>query len=88
MKIKVKYATSELAKHFKASSREDELEVKKGSTYGDVLNYLLRKCAIDQKERILTSFLFLVDGRPITLLLKKKVDPTKPIIVVYADFGG
>ncbi|MCW1301503.1 MAG: hypothetical protein QW507_02190 [Candidatus Nanoarchaeia archaeon] len=88
MKIRVKYATMELAKHFKASDMEEVLELKKGSTYEDLLDLLLRKCAADSKERVLSSFLFLIDGKPITLLMKRKVDPAKPVVIVYADFGG
>lgn len=88
MRVRIKYSTSEIAKHFNSKEREEEIEVKDNAKYGDLLKFLVEKSDIKDEEKVLDNFFFLVDGKSITFLKDNVVDPEKEVIVAYADFGG
>lgn len=88
MKVKIKYVTLEIAKHFGSKEKEEEIEFPKGSLYKDLISNLARRSDLKDENKILDTFFFLVGGKSITLMTEEKIDPNEEVVITYADFGG
>jgi hypothetical protein len=92
----MRYLDHDVAKHFGSSQKTEIIDLSDDAVYEHLLALLQKKydAAIKQlyseriKEKMLDTFVFICEGKPLRTIKNKMINPRKEVLVAYADFGG
>lgn len=92
----MRYLGREIARRFGSDSNDEIVRLPNNARYGQLLHLLERKYdeaaqrlpSSKWKERMLESFIFIYDGRPLRTIKDKVINPNGEVLVGYLDFGG
>ncbi len=96
MKVRMRYLGRKIARRFGSDSNEEIVRLPDSARYGQLSHLLEEKYKrvaqrlpnLKWKEKMLESFIFICDGRPLRTIKDKVINPNGKILVGYLDFGG
>lgn len=96
MEVKVKYLSSDIAKHFGSSQKAESVHLSDKATYEQFLGLFRKKYETASyrlyggklKGKMLDTFVFICQGKSLQTIQHELINPEVEVLVGYLDYGG
>lgn len=89
MEVRIRYLSYDIAEQFGSREKREVVHLSDNATYEDLLGLLEKKCERAESEgEVFDTFFFICEGKPLSAIGKKAINPDREVLVAHKVFGG
>ena len=89
MEVRIRYLSHDIAEQFGSREKREVVHLSDNATYEDLLGLLEKKCEkAESEEEAFDTFFFICEGKPLSAIGDKSINPDREVLVAHKVFGG